>query len=138
MEKQNLGLCYRCESRAKFLEEGHGPRLECSEITQSKYSCYMFNPVKPIPEQSNEGENRAITGCYLSGRSHRSDANIHFTKVIECIDGNIVKFWIPSTTSMIKVRDDYENYSRESLKQLILNNRWKRLLYRIGILKIEY
>lgn len=138
MEKQNLGLCYRCESRAKFLEEGYGPRMECSEITQAKYSCYMFNPVRPIAEQSNKGENREITGCYLSGRSHRVDVDIHLTKVIEVIDGNIVKFWIPSTMSMIKIRDQYENYYKNYLKQMILSNRWKRLLYKVGILKIEY
>lgn len=41
------GLCHRCEHRAKFYEEGHGPRCECQTPDMSVGSCYMFVPVIP-------------------------------------------------------------------------------------------
>ena len=43
-------LCYRCEHRAEFLcnKGKRRPRHECGVIDTSKYSCYMYQPVKPV------------------------------------------------------------------------------------------
>ena len=54
-----MSLCFRCEHRAKFLEGmlkarhdksiyAPRPRHECGDIENSKCSCYMFQPCKPI------------------------------------------------------------------------------------------
>ncbi len=40
-------LCFRCEHRAKYFEEGHTPRYECGLPEGSKAVCYMYKPVKP-------------------------------------------------------------------------------------------
>jgi hypothetical protein len=42
------GLCFRCEHRVLFLENGAQPRCECGEIDKAKCACYMFKPVKPV------------------------------------------------------------------------------------------
>ena len=47
-DKDKLGLCFRCEHRAKFLEAGRRPRCECGEINETKWACYMYRPVKPV------------------------------------------------------------------------------------------
>lgn len=41
-------MCYRCEHRALFLENGDRPRHECGEISTSKIACYMYKPCLPI------------------------------------------------------------------------------------------
>lgn len=41
-------LCYRCQHRLEFLEEGHKLRFECGEIEKSLAICYAFKPIKPI------------------------------------------------------------------------------------------
>lgn len=41
-------LCFRCEYRANFLENGRGPRYECGQIESSNGSCYMYKPCYPI------------------------------------------------------------------------------------------
>jgi hypothetical protein len=41
-------MCYRCEYRASFLENGLGPRYECGEISTSKIACYMYKPCLPV------------------------------------------------------------------------------------------
>ena len=46
--KEKKGLCYRCEMRAKYLESGIRPRLQCGDIEQASYSCYQYVPVRPV------------------------------------------------------------------------------------------
>ena len=41
-------LCFRCEHRAKFLETGVQPRVECGDVKSSKAACYMFVPTHPV------------------------------------------------------------------------------------------
>ncbi len=43
-----MSFCYRCEYRARFLEDGSRPRYECGAITTSKIACYMYKPCMPI------------------------------------------------------------------------------------------
>lgn len=42
------GLCFRCEHRARFLEDGSRPRYECGDVKSNKYVCYMYRPVLPV------------------------------------------------------------------------------------------
>ena len=66
---QGLGLCYRCEHRARFLETGDRPRFECGMEKTASHSCYMFMPCKPIAVTSIAGERRPIfAGWLLAGR----------------------------------------------------------------------
>jgi len=41
-------LCYRCEKRARYLEDGHAPRCECADVNRAVYCCYAYRPVKPV------------------------------------------------------------------------------------------
>lgn len=57
-----LGLCYRCEHRAVFLETGDRPRFECGMERSASPACYMFLPCKPIAVAAIEGEKRPMFG----------------------------------------------------------------------------
>lgn len=45
--KTKNGLCFRCEHRATFLEEGFAPRAECKDVERVKSICYSYTPVRP-------------------------------------------------------------------------------------------
>lgn len=63
------GLCYRCEYRAQFHENGHAPRYECGTGT-SYMSCYMYRPVSPIILKPRKGEKRSVLlPAIMRGRS---------------------------------------------------------------------
>ena len=87
------GLCYRCEYRAQYLETGRRPRYECGLIEESKYSCYMFIPVKPLLIEKNEGEDRPITLDILSGRFHVVDKEPNVELVITTERKYILPIW---------------------------------------------
>lgn len=71
MSEHRIGLCNRCEWRARHIEAGHGPRCECQDIGKSVYSCYMYKPVMPVVLEKNEQDKRPMFGSYmLSARSH--------------------------------------------------------------------
>ncbi|RLI00941.1 hypothetical protein DRO38_05730 [Candidatus Bathyarchaeota archaeon] len=89
-EKTN-SLCYRCEHRANFLEKAMRPRWECGEINSSKFSCYMYKPVRPVKTKVNKGDKRPqFAGAMVSARSHA-------VEIPECELGlkNGTCFWIP-------------------------------------------
>lgn len=52
---KRIGLCFRCEERAKFLETGNGPRCECQTPTVNTSTCYMYKPVRPVITQVAKG-----------------------------------------------------------------------------------
>jgi hypothetical protein len=52
---QRVGLCFRCEERALYLETGHGSRCECQSPTVNVASCYMYKPVRPVITQVAKG-----------------------------------------------------------------------------------
>ena len=64
-------LCFRCEHRAQFLEKGFQPRCECGDIKSSKWSCYMYSPVRPIVlVKSDKSDKRPQFGPWMiSSRS---------------------------------------------------------------------
>jgi lauroyl/myristoyl acyltransferase len=90
------GLCFRCEIRAQFLEEGIQPRRECGMIECEISSCYMFKPVKPAILKKNENDERPqFGGAFISARSS-------FVKVPKDLELNIKKYkdgnmiyWLP-------------------------------------------
>jgi len=60
-----LGLCFRCEHRAEFLENGFRPRFECGMEKTATSGCYMFMPCKPVAVAPNDGEERPIFGPWM-------------------------------------------------------------------------
>ena len=47
--KPSLGLCFRCEHRARHLQDKtYQPRCECGMTMCAVWSCYMYQPVKPL------------------------------------------------------------------------------------------
>ena len=63
-----IPLCYRCEHRARFLENGRRPRYECGEVDSAVDGCYMFRPVKPLVLGVRENDVRPVTLNIFSGR----------------------------------------------------------------------
>lgn len=67
-------LCYRCEMRARFLEKGYGPRMECGDIRSSKIACYMYLPCKPlITTKLDKSDPRPEHGGYFGSRMKAED-----------------------------------------------------------------
>jgi hypothetical protein len=60
-----LGLCFRCEHRAEFLENGFKPRFECGMEKMASSGCYMFMPCKPVAVAPSDGEKRPIFGPWM-------------------------------------------------------------------------
>jgi hypothetical protein len=60
-----LGLCYRCEHRAVFLEAGYHPRFECGMEKMASSVCYMFMPCKPVAVAPQSGEKRPMFGPWM-------------------------------------------------------------------------
>ena len=48
MAKKPIPLCFRCENRAVYLEEGFAPRCECKVSNESTYGCYAYKPIRPL------------------------------------------------------------------------------------------
>ena len=88
-------LCYRCEWRARYLEEGYYPRHECSDINTSKIGCYMYCPCRPVvwkPDGSEQDPRPIGTGLFAR-RSHAerlSDGKLKFKKLK---NGEYVSYW---------------------------------------------
>lgn len=63
-------LCYRCEHRARFLEGGSQPRYECGQ-PGAIFSCYMFEPMKPLLLARDGKDRRPFpAGWAFSARVH--------------------------------------------------------------------
>jgi len=97
-----MSLCYRCEHRACFLETGRRPRCECGNAGASNYSCYMYEPVKPVVLEPNENEKRDLRlGWLLSGRAHPAvseTCGVVWKLVCQEVSKKkrtLVKYWIP-------------------------------------------
>ena len=91
----NQGLCFRCEYRARFLEEGYGPRFGCKVIESAVIGCYMFQPVKPICIKPREGDNRPMSLNYFSSRVERVDASPELELKGEETENGMLVYWKP-------------------------------------------
>lgn len=60
--KPSLGLCFRCEHRARHLQDKtYQPRCECGMTMCAVWSCYMYQPVKPLVlEKSDKRDPRPM------------------------------------------------------------------------------
>lgn len=101
-ESYNIGLCYRCEHRAEYLERGHAPKVECKDIENSKYICYSYKPVKPCvlaypdfggTDYDKLNKNRSPIGGYMGARMEcvgLADVELEANEE----DGNWIFTWI--------------------------------------------
>ena len=65
-----MSLCWRCEKRVVAHETGHGPRYECTDFKSSKFSCYCYEPVKPVILKKQKDDKRPQFGYWaISSRS---------------------------------------------------------------------
>ena len=99
-------LCFRCESRAKFLETKIASRCECSKIDQAVVGCYMYSPVIPVILKKNKDDDRPqFAGYMLSARSRGIKLPVIETEidldVKEFKDGNML-FWKPAKNKELK------------------------------------
>jgi len=109
IEEKSVGLCFRCEWRARYFETGSGPRMECGTTTRSSYSCYMYTPVRPVVLVANEGDKRfPLTLWMLSARCH-ADGLANVFLAADIIKGNkkknkYLKYWLPIDEAKPKKR----------------------------------
>jgi len=102
-KEKSIGLCFRCEWRARYFETKSGPRMECGMTTRSSYSCYMYTPVKPLVITQDKGDRRfPLAPWMISARCHATEiANVFLTAKINM--GNrkkkidkFIKYWLPA------------------------------------------
>jgi len=107
-QEEKSGLCFRCEHRAKFLEKGIRPRYECGEIEDSKFSCYMFKPVKPVVTAKLGDDDRPkYAGSLFSARSRFVEVAQDVGLEIEETDTGDYIYWAPKQKEMeIKDTED--------------------------------
>ncbi len=94
-DRQDRGLCYRCERRALFLE-GHGAmRYECGG-TNAVGCCYGYLPVKPITVKHAKGYGRRpmLYPLALSARVERKK-DPELTLEFKVAKSEFVFYWIP-------------------------------------------
>ena len=102
-----LGLCFRCEHRARYHETGIQPRLECGEAGKSKSACYMYAPVRPLIVKPIKGESRPLFGMHmLSGRMEAvSVADDSQVEAIGCrVTGGVMVTWECKSKVAVKNR----------------------------------
>lgn len=103
-------LCYRCEARAMFMEtsewknnelkkRGYQPRMECGDITNSKYACYAYKPCRPVKvEPLDKNDPRPIFGpSMISSRVMASkDKPNLLLDYCSFKDGGAMAYWSPA------------------------------------------
>ena len=92
------GLCYRCEYRALYFEEGYGSRSECQQSGAAVGSCYMFKPVAPIVLKRLKGDNRpALAAWMISARMERVQVEPRLECVTKKTKKGLMPYWRPQT-----------------------------------------
>ena len=116
-------LCFRCEWRAAFLEDGHRPRHECGETDRAVWCCYMYVPTKPfILVKANKKDKRPFLGPPLfSARRKRVRTPELMLDGKKYRDGHLV-YWVPLTLEEKRARAKRD---REIKKRL---DRWQKEL----------
>jgi len=118
------GLCFRCEFRALFLEEGHAPRCECGDITCNKHACYMFKPVMPVITTKLEGDNRQrFAGAMISARECFSRVTTRDDIQLNCkaTPDGIFLYWEPKDvkTSLVRKKTKTKNSAKPTKRTRI-------------------
>ena len=91
-----IGLCYRCEYRAQYLETGSKPRYECGEPNFCSISCYMYRPVAPIAVKSSSGDKRPLFGMWaVSARVERIADTETLTLLAKKVKKGWLLYWVP-------------------------------------------
>jgi hypothetical protein len=118
---KSFSLCTRCEYRAKFIEDGHGPRYECS--TGHCYSCYQYRPTIPYILEKNKDDDRPMFAPFMiSARSHavgvaKIDDHVN-AKTIKVGKGQYVTTWMPSKCMALS-QDQIKALSSQQIAALV-------------------
>ena len=94
------GLCFRCEYRAQYFEEGHAPRSECGGIESSKHVCYMYRPVCPVTTVPwDKGDKRPRHGpAMISSREQFKEVARDFRLTLYQDGDSSTLYWVPLQT----------------------------------------
>lgn len=93
-----MGLCWRCEHRARYLEDGLRPRYECGEDGRSVSCCYMYLPMRPCVVKRSEGDDRPEFGMpMIAARMDvvRVSAADEMHLRLEHVGDGVIPYWIP-------------------------------------------
>lgn len=95
MKSECNGLCFRCEHRANYLENGSQPRCECGDIKSSKYACYMYKPVRPVvlSPLNKEDKRPRFAGSFISKREKFERIAEGKIKVKILNEDNVILYW---------------------------------------------
>ena len=95
------GLCFRCEHRARYYEEGIASRYECGDVNMGVHSCYMYKPVRGVITRLQKGDRRPrLAGAIISAREEfvRVADKVKLTAVLtNKKKKEIMLFWIPES-----------------------------------------
>jgi len=100
-----VGLCHRCEERARFIETGFGARFECGQVStkSATASCYMYRPVRPLELLRNKGEKRPqLAGYMFSARSHSFGVPKQLELKAEKTKQGVLLYWTPASKEFLK------------------------------------
>ena len=91
----SIGLCHRCEHRARHLEdERWRPRWECGNVGRAVWSCYMYAPVKPFALAPNAGDDRPALGPWMfSARCHVEEWPGEAVERVSHVGGVFARWW---------------------------------------------
>lgn len=91
------GLCFRCNSRAIFLETGYGPRYECKNAKTSVHGCYAYKPVKPLYLiKSDTTDIRPHSTGYISSRSYPKKIAESVLNGKKPKKNELILYWVPT------------------------------------------
>jgi hypothetical protein len=129
MEKENLGLCNRCEHRIAFIENNQRTRFECGNINSTVNSCYAYIPVLPIKlTKSNKNDVRSVgLPPMLAPRYTRKDlSEYNYTAVIDN-ENDITYYAIPNNYKIIKKSNIF--YKLNNFSMMLANKYTYKILF---------
>lgn len=121
--KGQHGLCWRCEHRALWMEtKRHRPRCECGDEKNAKWSCYMYEAVKPLVLETDKGEKRPLgIGHLLAGRGHAIGLPVVLSH-LTTKGRSVLIYNVPSTHKEVEaIKKKKDAYWNKRIKK------WKKL-----------
>ena len=130
MEVEHIGLCFRCEYRARFHETGHGSRCECQDPTMNVSTCYMFRPtISPILVPSVPDDPRPLFGPGFICQRVRADKLPEYEDLI-CqvvkMGKGYFKYWRPKNAEDKRREKEDEREHQRLFKALRSHDRGRK------------
>ena len=124
-KEYGTGMCYRCDWRARYLEEGTAPRTECRDIESTKFSCYMYRPcLPPTLAKAHADDPRSELDAPIFAARSRVASTLLRTEIHGMLDdkGNHIRFHFPVGYNYVS---SWRTFISDGIKK-----RWQKFLRR--------